>query len=242
MSTVTSPDRAPKRNEMSMSPRHPVDTADEPSEAATAPVSPSRRRFVRNVGLGAAALGAVAVTGTALTGVASAQTEEPPELDPADVSLLQFLQSLSLAADEGLNAAIERPFIGSEASEETRKFARHHGDHATAIGALLPETDAITAPNPRMLQELLGSVGGAPDEAALLGVLLTFEEDLSATMLVAMGAAQSFVVSGAIARIQPVVGQQAAAFGALSGTPITDWLPAFGSTAGAFPPADYPAR
>jgi hypothetical protein len=93
-----------------------------------------------------------------------------------------------------------------------------------------------------MLAELEGAVGGAADEAALLGVLLTFEDDLAATMLVAIGEAQSFVVSGAIARIQPIVGQQAAAFGALNGTPITEWLPAFGSTDGAFPAADYPAR
>jgi len=70
---------------MSMSPLNPadpiIDRADDDG-----PTSPSRRRFVRTVGLGAAALGAVAVTGTALTGVASsAQTDsDPPYLTPAD--------------------------------------------------------------------------------------------------------------------------------------------------------------
>jgi hypothetical protein len=227
---------------MSMSPRHPVDPAAEPTEADTAPASASRRRFVRNVGLGAAALGAVAVTGTAITGVATAQTEEPPELDAADVGLLQFLQSLSLAGEQGLATAAGKTYLATPTAEELRDFSRHHAAQADAITALLPETDVITAPNPTMLAELEGAVDGAADEPALLGVLLTFEEDLAATMLQAMSTAESFLVAGAVAKILPIVGQQAAALGTLADAPLTEWLPAFGSTDGAFTPAAYPTR
>ena len=228
---------------MSMSPRHPVDQVAD--EAEPVPASASRRRFVRNVGLGAAALGAAAVTGTALTEVASAQTggaTEAPDLSPADVSLLQFLQSISLAAEDGLTAAAEKPFLETPVLEQVRLFARHHRAQAAAIGGLLPEADAITEPNARLLEEITADVDRAADQAALLGVLLTLEEDIAATMLEGIGTAESFLVSGAAATIQPIVAQQAAAFGLANDAPIDQWLPAFGTTDGALSPSAYPAR
>jgi len=228
---------------MSMSPRHPVDPVDDRAEAP-APESPSRRRFVRNVGLGAAALGAVAVTGSALTGTAAAQTAaaEPPDLDTADVSLVQFLQSVSLAGKEGLTTASRKPGVTSQVAEDLRVIARHHGDQATALAALLPTDEPATVANPRLLAQLEGQIDGAGDEAALLAVLLEFEEQVAATMLQAMQDADSWVVAAAVASVLPVVGQQAAALGSMAGTPIGDWLPAFGSTDGALSPTAYPAR
>ena len=226
---------------MSMSPRHPVDLVADGAEPV--PASTSRRRFMRNVGLGAAALGAAAVAGTALTEVASAQTAtEAPELSAADVALLQFLQSITLAGEEGMTLAAEKTFLQTEVAEQLRQFSRHHRTQAAGIGALLPEADVITAANPRLLGEITANVDRAGDQAALLGVLLTLEEDLAATMLEALGTAESFLVAGAVATIQPIVAQQAAAIGSANATPIDQWLPAFGTTTGALSPSAYPAR
>jgi hypothetical protein len=227
---------------MSMSPRPPVDQVADGTEPV--PASASRRRFMRNVGMGAAALGAAAVTGTALAEVASAQssTATAPELGAADVSLLQFLQSLSLAAEDGVKAAAEKTYLETELREEIRLFSRHHRDQAAAIGALLSETDAITTPNAKLLGEITSNSDRAADQNALVAVLLTLEEDLAATMLEAVGSAESFVVSGAVATIQPIVAQQAAALGSANDAPIDQWLPAFGTTTGAFAQSAYPVR
>ena len=230
---------------MSMSPRHPVDPVDDRAEAPAAPASPSRRRFVRNVGLGAAALGAAAATGTALTDVASAQATgatDPPDLSASDIALVQFLQSVSLAGKDGLATAADKPGLASGLAEELRTFSRHHGTQATTLGTLLSEENNIAAANPKLIAQLDGKVNGAGDQAALVDVLLEFEEQVSATMLQAMGQAQSFVVSGPVGSALAVIGQQAAALGSAAGKPIGDWLPAFGSTDGALTPAAYPAR
>lgn len=244
MSAAPSRTEHRRGHEMSMSPRHPVDPVDDRADAPAAPASPSRRRFVRNVGLGAAALGAAAATGTALGGTASAQTAAttPPELPASDVALVQFLQSISLAGQTGLATAAGKPGIASQMAEEIRAFSRNHGAQAKALGALLSTENAITAPNPRLLTQLDGQINGAANQTALLGVLLTFEQQVAATMLQAMGDAKSWLVATPVAAALPVVGQQAAAIGSVANKPIADWLPAFGTTDGALTPAAFPAR
>lgn len=226
---------------MSMSPRLPVDPAEDRLDAPVGSTTTTRRRFVRNVGLGAAALGAVAVTGGALTQMASAQGEaEPPDLDPSDIALVQWLQSLCLAARDGLTTASRATFLQSETKSMVETFARHHRDQAAALGALLPKEAAVTTSNPKLLAELNGRVDGAASESAMLDVLLDFEERLSATMLAAVGDADLFVVAGTIAAAMAVVGQQAAAFGHTAAKPIDSWLPTFATTDGAYTQAAYP--
>jgi hypothetical protein len=228
---------------MSMSPRHPVDPAEDRPDAPAGSVATSRRRFVRNVGVGAAALGAVAVAGGALASVASAQTEsEPPDLEPADVDLVRWLQSLSIAAEEGLATAADATFLQSSDTNTLRGFSRHHRDQAAALGALLPEEEVVETANARLLTELDDDIAGATSRAALLGVVQQFEERLAATMLAAVGEAELFVVAGVIASAAPVVGQQAAALGSVAGQPIADWLPPFVTTEGAYSQAAYPTR
>ncbi len=229
---------------MSMSPRHPVDPVDDRAGAEPAPASPSRRRFVRSVGLGAAALGAAAATGAGLTGVASAQSSSSsatlPDLVAADVSLVQFLESVSLAAESGLASAADAPYLDSAVAELLRGFSRHHRDHATTFAALIPKTANITTPNPKLLSELTGKVDGAANQAALLGVVQAFEEQMAATMLAGVGQARSWVLASTISSIAPIVGQMAAAIGSTAGQPVSQWLPAFASTNGALAPSAYP--
>jgi hypothetical protein len=227
---------------MSMSPLNPAEPVVDRAEDA-GPASPSRRRFVRNVGLGAAALGAAAATGASLTGVASAQAEsEPADLDAADQELALFLQSICLAGEEGLNTASDAASLQSEVAEDIRTFSRHHGTQASAFAGLLAADEALTQANQVLLGELVTKVNGAADQAALLGVLGDFEEQLAATMLQAIGEASSFVLAGTISSVLPVVGQQAAALGAIAGQPIADWLPVVGTTQGALDAADFPVQ
>ncbi|HEY6531633.1 MAG TPA: hypothetical protein VIY72_04980 [Acidimicrobiales bacterium] len=229
---------------MSMSPHHLADPAESRADAPPAPAPTSRRRFVRNVGLGAAAVGAVAVTGGALTSVASAQTAseaEPPDLEAGDIELVQWLQSLSIAAQEALDTASEATFLPSEDTNMLRGFSRHHRDQATALGTLLAEEESVTTANPELLSELDGQVSGADDRQALLEGLQQFEERLAATMLASLGEAEMFLVAGAIAAAMAVVGQQAAALGSATDMPIGDWLPTFATTDGAYTQAAYPA-
>jgi hypothetical protein len=230
---------------MSMSPDPAVDPAGEPTGAAPAPASPSRRSFVRTVGLGAAALGAATATGAALTGVVSAQaagdTSEVPELSDPDVEIVRFLQSISLAAEEILLSAVDNPQLTDSAqSEELRTFAKHHADHAERFGTLLPEDEQVTDPNPTLTTSSTSAVDEATDATLLLGQVLELEEQLAATMLASVTEAESFLVARAIAAVLPVVSQQAAAIGGDLGAPIDTWLPAFGTTDGALTPAQFP--
>jgi hypothetical protein len=226
---------------MSMSPHHLVEPTEDPVGAG-APAAPSRRRFVRNVGLGAAALGAAAVAGGALTEVASAQSAstEAPALSAPDVALVRWLQSLSLAAEDGLTTATQATFLSAGNKSTIQAFVRHHRDQAVALGALLQEDEAVTTPNSRLLTELDGQVSGAGNEEALLTALQAFEERLAATMLAGVGDAEAFWVAGAIASATAVVGQQAATLGAAADLPIDEWLPSFATTAGAYSQAAYP--
>jgi hypothetical protein len=226
---------------MSMSPRQQVDPADDRAEADADPATTSRRRFVRNVGLGAAALGAVAVTGSALTGVASAQTAtEPPELSEADITIVRFLQSLLLAAEETLFDAADVPGLESPVAEMIRGFSRNSRVQAAAFGALLESDLTVTTPNPTLTTQVTAQLAGAADQAAVLAIVLPMLEQLCATLQQSLGEAESFLVARVISSVLPIVAQQAAATGATADDPIEEWLPTYGTTAGALAPADYP--
>ena len=232
---------------MSMSHRPSVEP--EPTHQDSRPTAPaggeatSRRAFVRTVGLGAAALGAAAATGGTLTGTAGAQTagsSTPPDLSSGDVALLQFLQSITLAGEQTLATAAKSPLLASTIAETTRGFSRNHRDQAVAIGALLSKDNVIAEPNPTLLAGALAQIEAATVERQLLTVMATLEEQLAATMLAAMGEAQSFLVAGPVAAVLAVVGQQAATFGDAAGEPIDEWIPTFASTDGALSPGAYP--
>jgi hypothetical protein len=228
---------------MSMSPHPAAEPAEDRVDEAPAPTSTSRRRFVRTVGLGAAALGAAAATGSALSGVASAQTasSEVPELTESDIELVQFLQSVCLAGEAILTSAVTSQQITDSAiSEQLRTFAGHHGDQAAKFGELLTEEEQITDPNPTLTSSETSAVEAALDQSVLLGQLLDLEERMAATMLASLGEATSFLVAGDIAAVLPVVGQQAAALGQDLDAPIDSWLPAFATTDGAMTPAEFP--
>jgi len=237
---------------MSMSPH----TETEPVEGSpTGNASTSRRSFFRTAALGAAALGAAAATGVASTSIAGAAEPMPSGgggasaaveetiLSAIDTALLVFLHGVSLAAQQALQSGSDATYLSSAASERIREFSRHHRDQAARLGKLLP-TDVASASraNPTLLSQMEAAIGGEGSQTGLLSVLAGYEESLSATFIEALGQAEHFTVSEAIAGCAPILGQQAATFGADAGKPQSEWMPAFAPTAGALTQSAYPIR
>lgn len=239
---------------MSMSPH----TETEPVVGSpTRNSSTSRRSFVRTAALGAAALGAAAATGLASTSIAGAA--EPmtsggggggakaaaaeASLSAIDTALLVFLHGISLAAQQALQSGSDATYLSSAASERIREFSRHHRDQAARLGKLLPnDVAAASRANPTLLSQMNAAIAGEGSQTGLLSVLAGYEESLSATFIEALGQAEHFTVSEAIAGCAPILGQQAATFGADAGQPQSEWMPPFAPTASALTQSAYPIR
>ncbi len=226
---------------MSMSPHTETETSTGlPAEA----VATSRRSFVRNAAVGAAVLGAAAATGVSLASSAgAADTTTTETLSAVDTELLIFLQGISLAAQQALQTSSDAGFLSSTYSERLREFSRHHRDQAASLAALLPtDVAAATPANPTLLGQMNAKIGGAGSQSALLGVVGEYEENLSATFIVALGQTDHYSVAEAIAGCAPILGQQASSFLADAGEPQSTWLPAFAPTTGALTQSAYPIR
>jgi hypothetical protein len=194
--------------------------------------------------MGAAVLGAAAATGVSLASGAGAATMATSEmLSTVDTELLIFLQGISLAAQQALQTASDASFLSSTYSERLREFARHHRDQAASVAKSLTTDVATTTPaNPTLLGQMNAKFGGAGSQTALLAAVSEYEENLSATFIVALGQADHYSVAEAIAGCAPILGQQAASFGADAGEPQSTWLPAFAPTTGALTQSAYPIR
>jgi hypothetical protein len=173
----------------------------------------SRRSFVRDAAMGAAVLGAAAATGVSLASGAGAATMATSEM------------------------------LSTVDTERLREFARHHRDQAASVAKSLTTDVATTTPaNPTLLGQMNAKFGGAGSQTALLAAVSEYEENLSATFIVALGQADHYSVAEAIAGCAPILGQQAASFGADAGEPQSTWLPAFAPTTGALTQSAYPIR
>ncbi len=205
----------------------------------------ARREFIRNVGIGGVAVvGTSALGAGILAGGAAAQTGggDASELSAADLALLNFLESVELAAAEAYTQAIGRHLLNAPVTETCRNFSSHHAAHGDALAALAggPTGDKV-APNPGVLSAVSAQIQGAGDASALLGALAGFAERVAATGQSAMEQLSSLVAAGVVSRISPVDAQQAAVLGQLASLPPSDWLPITQSVAGAFTPAAFPA-
>ena len=237
---------------MSMSPH----TETEPVVGSpTGNASTSRRSFFRTAALGAAALGAAAATGVASTSIAGAAEPMPSggggasaaaaevSLSAVDTTLLVFLHGISLAAQQAMQSGSDATYLSSATAERIREFSRHHREQAARLGKLLPaDVASSSSANPTLLSQMEAAIGGEGSQSGLLSVLAGYEESLSATFIEALGQAEHFTVSEAIAGCAPILGQQAATFGADAGKPLSEWMPAFAPTAGALTQSAYPIR
>jgi hypothetical protein len=223
-------------------------------------VAASRRRFVRQLGLGGAvALGAVAVPVAALTSRAAAQTNDTmvdtddtaaagaggeSSIPAADLAIVEFAEGLELSAQAAYEVAGASPLLSAREAELCATFGRHHGEHASALGALLADSGARDAtetgvPIGPLVFSLSPQIQGAADAAEVLTVMLSIEEGAAATYLSAIGTLESESVAAPAASIMPIEAQHAAVLGELLELPPDEWLPTLESTDDAFDPADY---
>lgn len=211
--------------------------------ARTPEVEASRRRFVRNLGLGGvAAVGAASVPTLLLASPAAAQSSgsSDPELPEGDLAIVEFAVGLELAAEAAYTAALATKLFDSEQAELARTFGRHHHEHAVALATLAGrDAETVGSPNQAIVDQLTPEIASATDATSEFQVLFGVEQGAAATYLQALGELESRSASGPAGTILPVEGQHATAIGSLIGLPVDEWMPPFQTTSGAFDPARY---
>jgi rubrerythrin len=214
--------------------------------ARGAAVADSRRRFVRNLGLGGVlAAGAATAPTLAFASAAAAQSAGGTsggdvELPEADLLIVDFAVSLELAAEEAYGLAIARRIFDSQVAEMGRTFARHHHDHAIALATLAGrDEETVGQPNAGLVDELAPRLDAATTTDELLQVLYDVEEGAAATYAEAIGTLESTDAVGPASSILPVESQHATAIGSMLDLPVEDWMPPFQTTADAFDPSTY---
>ena len=206
--------------------------------ARTPEVEASRRRFVRNLGLGSvAAVGAAAAPTLLLASPAGAQTSSgsDAEIPEADLAIVEFAVGLELAAETAYSVAVSTKLFDSAQAELAQTFGRHHHEHAVALATLAGrDAETVGFPDPAIVNELGPQIEGAADANAVLQVLFGVEEGAAATYLQALGELESHDVAGPAGTILPVEGQHATAIGSLLGLPVDEWMPPFQTTDGSY--------
>lgn len=172
-----------------------------------------------------------------------ATTAEGPEvlsapvdegLSDHDRKILEFQQGLELALVATYDLAIATRLLDPPDEETCRAFARHHHEHATALGALGEKDDTVTEPDQKLLGSLTSKVTSAADRDALLGVLREMEDSTAATYLEAIGTIDAWWVAGRASKILPIEAQHATVLGQSLGLAEDKWLPAVQKTDDAF--------
>lgn len=205
-------------------------------------VSASRRRFVRNLGLGGAvAVGAAAVPVAVLAPSARAQTSSGEvEIPAGDLVIVEFARGLELAAEAAYGVAVDTSLLDPETTELARTFGRQHHEHAMALNTLAGgDAEDVGDPNAAVVAALAPQIEAAPTAAAVLQVLFDVEQGAAATYAEALGVLESQATAGPAASILPIESQHAVAIGSLLELPVDQWMPAFQTTEGAFDPATY---
>jgi hypothetical protein len=211
-------------------------------ESESSPAEDSRRQFVRKLGMGGAvALGTAAVPTALLVRTASAQaTGSGGEVDiPAeDMVILEFMVGIELAAEAAYDVALEGRLFDSAQGQMARTFARHHHDHALALGELvgLEEEDLVT-PNAALVDAVRPALDGASTADQLWQVFFEIEQNVAATYTEALASLGSQGAVAPAAAILPVESQHGTAIGSLLQLPVDEWMPAFQTTEGAYDPA-----
>lgn len=201
----------------------------------------SRRSFMRYLGIGsAAAVGAVALPSVLQAPAAGAQgasTTKPAPLPAGDVTTIQGLEGMELAAQQALTAAVGRRVLNASETELVRMFAAHHYEHGLALAKAAGRTaQTIGQASQQVLASVTGPIQGAATAQALVTVLYQFEERLAATHQVALATIATPAAAGVVGQCLAVDAQQAATLGQDLSLPLADWLPAQQPTIGAFEP------
>ena len=205
----------------------------------------TRRNFVRNLGLGGAAVafGSALVPVVGLVPAAMAQTASTTGADipAADMALVKFAQGLELAAAAAYVAIVAARKLDTSQTESARTFGRHHGEHSDALAKLIPKEDVATVPNPKIVQLFVPQITAAPDANALMQIAFNIETGAAATYQLAMGKLTNWQGAATVSTIEPIEAQHAVVWGQALDLPTDQWMPAFQSSAAALDPATYAA-
>jgi len=209
------------------------------------PGATDRRSFVRNLALGGAAVAAGAVAATTAMAPAGAQTSTtvagPPTIPAGDVTLVNFMLSLELAASQLYADMISSGKLTSAALGNARTFESHHSDHASALATLNADA-AVYVTNAKLLSEVSGQISAAANQNALMQIAFTLESNLAATHQWMMGTVQNWQSATTEASLEPVEAQHCVVWGEALGLDTSQWMPAFQSSTGHYDPATYAAR
>ena len=205
---------------------------------------PDRRRFVRNVALGGAAVAAAAVAVPALAEPAVAQTSTtvtgPPTIPAGDVTLVNYAISLELACKQLYGQMIATGKLTGADLNNARTYQNHHNDHASALGTLNADAAVYTV-NAKLLSQVGGQIASAPTDAALAQIAFTMESAMASTHQWLMGKVENWQTATTEASLEPVEAQHAVVWGQGLALPTDQWMPAFESTTGFYDPATYAA-
>jgi len=205
----------------------------------------TRRNFVRNLGLGGAAVafGTLLVPVAGLVPAAMAQTAsgKGADIPEADMALVKFAQGLELAAAAAYVAIVAARKLDTPQTEAARTFGRHHTEHSAALAKLIPKDDIATQPNAKILAVFAPQITDATDADALMRIAFNLEMGAAATYQLAMGRLSNWQGAAAVSTIEPIEAQHAVVWGNALDLPIDQWMPAFQSSADALDPATYAA-
>jgi len=203
----------------------------------------NRRNFVRNLGLGGAAIafGSLLVPVAGLVPDALAQTATGADVPAADMAIIEFAQGLELAAVAAYVAIVAQRKLDTPQTESARLFGRHHTEHSDALAKLIPKANIATTANPKILAVFQPQITAATDANALMQVAFNLESGAAATYQLAMGALSNWQGAAAVATIEPIEAQHAVVWGQALDLPIDQWMPAFQNTAASLNPTTYAA-
>jgi hypothetical protein len=213
-----------------------------PQTVASEPV-PDRRRFVRSLALGGAAVAAGAVAGPLVAGsVASAQTTTtasiPPTIPATDVRLVNFAISLELAASQLYTDMASTGRLSGDALNYARSWVSHHTDHATALTTVAADQATSTA-NAKLLSQVGPQISAAKDAPTLYRIAFDMESSMAATHQQLMGTLANWQGAATVATLEPIEAQHAVVWGQLLDLPVSQWVPSFQSASGAYDLATY---
>jgi hypothetical protein len=173
---------------------------------------PSRRRFLRGVGLSGAALtlGGVVLPIDRLLAAAGAQ-----EAEPTAPELAAFAETIELAG-ASLYGAMRGRLSRPQAVSAITAFQKHHQDHANTIGPAAADK-RVSKPNQLLLPTLTDQLNRAQGENGVLRVAYDFENGVAATYLYIVDAIDDEGLHKTAASILPIEAQHAVVLGTLIG-------------------------
>ena len=178
----------------------------------------SRRRFMKQAGIGGAVVAASPfLPGRGFLGLAAAQSL-------TDTQIAGFAQGFELAAVAAYEMAA--PALSDATRPVAELFGSHHQQHADAFGAVAGD-DAQAEANSKILADLGPKLeeAAAAGETAVLELAQAIENEAAYTYAFGLTALQDPAFASAAATILPIEAQHASALGLALGQPVDALFP-----------------